>query len=124
MVRLIDEIIHLCISQVLQKLDVDGNGEISKEERKAKLKQVLGLFENDMPEEHSNDYQDVYIYRQKRDEVPEEDEMEYHFDGNHEPIDDGEGQLVNDDRSDADDDDDTPDDMEYEESEERVHEEL
>lgn len=110
-------------------MDVDGDGKISKQEVKAKLKETIGLFENDMPEEHSNDYQDVYIYRNQREQVPEEDEMEYNFDGSRQPIDDGEGRPVRDVGSNTDNDedeadDDRPDGAEYEESEEIMHEEL
>ncbi|EDV24227.1 uncharacterized protein TRIADDRAFT_57497 [Trichoplax adhaerens] len=116
--------------ELLQKLDENSDGIITKSEKAAKIKKVLGLFEKSVPDEHSNDYQDVYVYRKEREEVPDEDEMEYHYEENYRPIDDGAGIPVNKEERSNDDDDGGDDEgngdgAEFvDEREEIMHEEL
>ncbi|EDV24231.1 uncharacterized protein TRIADDRAFT_64017 [Trichoplax adhaerens] len=67
--------------EVIQEFDNDKDGKISKKERKKNMKRVLNLFEDDMPPEHVNDYADVFVYRDQREQVPKVDPMEIYYDG-------------------------------------------
>lgn len=77
----------------MEGFDTNKDGIIDKAERKKNKKRVLSAFDEEMPEEHVNDYADVYVYRPKLDQVPDRDTMDISFDasGQDQLPDDGKG---------------------------------